>query len=77
METKHRILLVEDDINFGSVLKSYLELNDYDVTLKTDGTSGFSVFKKEKFNLCILDVNMPNMDGFTLASEIKKIDNKI
>ena len=77
MDIKERILLVEDDINFGSVLKSYLELNDYDVVLKTDGASGYSTFKNEKFDLCILDVNMPNMDGFSLASEIKKINNTV
>ena len=40
MEEKYKILLVEDDPNFGSILKSYLELNDFDVTLKTDGKAG-------------------------------------
>ncbi len=67
-----RILLVEDDRNFGDVLRSYLEMNDYDVTLATDGDEGITVFKKNTFDLCILDVMMPKKDGFTLAKEIKE-----
>lgn len=67
----NKILLVEDDRNFGDVLKSYLEMNDYDVTLATDGEEGLFQFKRGKFNLCILDVMMPRKDGFTLGKEIK------
>lgn len=69
-----KILLVEDDASFGSVLKSYLELHNYDVTLCNDGSLGYSAFKKYSFDLCILDIMMPNKDGFTLAKEIKGID---
>jgi two-component system OmpR family response regulator len=68
---KERILLVEDDLNFGSVLRSYLELNDYEVVLKNDGIQGLQAFRKEHFHLCVIDVMLPNMDGFTLAKEIK------
>lgn len=71
---KAKILLVEDDTNLGQVLKSYLELNDYVVELCRDGILGLAAFKREKFELCILDVMMPNMDGFTLAEEIRNID---
>lgn len=67
-----KILLVEDDRNFGDVLRSYLEMNEYDVTLATDGEEGLQVFKKDKFDLCILDVMMPKKDGFTLGKEIKE-----
>jgi len=67
-----KILLVEDDINFGSILKEYLGLNDYAVTLAKNGIEGFEKFKKEKFDLCILDVMMPYKDGFTLAKEIRE-----
>ncbi len=74
---KEKILLVEDDVNFGMVLRSYLELNDYHVVLKQDGYQGLQAFKKEPFSLCIFDVMMPNMDGFTLAAEIRKTDKKI
>ena len=69
---KLKILLVEDDPNFGSILKSYLELADYEVVLKPDGKQGLGCFNSEKFDLCILDIMMPEIDGFTLAREIKK-----
>src|SRR4051812_16583134 len=74
---KPKILLVEDDPNFGSVLKNYLELNDYDVKLATDGFAGFESFQKGSFDLCILDVMMPRKDGFTLASEIRQKDPQV
>ena len=75
MNKKIRILLVEDDPNFGSILKSYLELAEYEVVLKPDGKQGLTCFRNNTFNLCILDIMMPEMDGFTLAIEIKKIDD--
>ena len=78
MDTKKpKILLCEDDPNLGSVLKNYLELNDYDVTLERDGRLGLAAFQREKFELCLLDVMMPNMDGFTLAEEIRDVDPDI
>jgi len=70
----NRILLVEDDRNFGDVLKSYLEMNDYEVTLATDGEQGALAFKNGTFDLCIFDVMMPKKDGFTLAKEIREKD---
>jgi DNA-binding response OmpR family regulator len=74
---KPKILLCEDDPNLGSVLKNYLELNDYDVVLERDGRLGLAAFQREKFDLCLLDVMMPNMDGFTLAEEIRDVDPDI
>lgn len=74
---KPKILLCEDDPNLGSVLKNYLELNEYDVTLERDGRLGLAAFQREKFELCLLDVMMPNMDGFTLAEEIRDVDPDI
>ncbi len=70
--TNHSILLVEDDLNFGDVLKSYLEMHDYAVTLATDGEAGWAEFQKANFELCILDVMMPKMDGFTLGKLIRE-----
>lgn len=67
-----KILLVEDDQNFGDVLCSYLELNGYDVTLANDGQKGLDSYLANDYDLCILDVMMPKMDGFTLGKEIKK-----
>jgi DNA-binding response OmpR family regulator len=73
-----KILLVEDDPNFGDVLRSYLEMNDYDVTLATDGSAGWESFRRGSgFALCILDVMMPKKDGFTLAKEIREKDKDV
>jgi two-component system OmpR family response regulator len=58
-------------------LKNYLELNDYDVTLERDGRLGLAAFQREKYDICLLDVMMPNMDGFTLAEEIRDVDPDI
>lgn len=74
---KYKILLCEDDTNLGMVLKNYLELNDYDVILERDGRLGLAAFQREKFDICLLDVMMPNMDGFTLAEEIRDVDPDI
>lgn len=72
--TNNRILLVEDDQNFGDVLRSYLEMHGYDVRLAIDGLQGADLFKKGKYDLCILDVMMPKKDGFTLGKEIRDKD---
>lgn len=72
--SKPKILLCEDDNNLGMVLKNYLELNDYEVTLERDGRLGLAAFQREKFDICLLDVMMPNMDGFTLAEEIRDVN---
>lgn len=77
MNNKKRILLVEDDPNFGIILRDFLKMNEYDVVLAKNGMEGFEKFKKFQFNLCILDVMMPYKDGFTLASEIKAISQEI
>jgi two-component system, OmpR family, response regulator len=72
--SKPKILLCEDDPNLGMVLKNYLELNDYDVVLERDGRLGLAAFQREKFDLCLLDVMMPHMDGFSLAEDIRDIN---
>ena len=75
-ETK-KILLVEDDQNFGAILKDYLTLNDFEVTLAKNGMEGFEKFKKDTYDLCILDVMMPYKDGYTLAKEIREKNKEI
>ena len=72
-----KILLVEDDPNFGIVLKDYLALNDYHVTHAKDGIEGLIMFKNNDFDLCILDVMMPRKDGFTLAKDIRSTNKEI
>ncbi|WOC51934.1 transcriptional regulator [Bergeyella porcorum] len=73
----NRILLVEDDQSFGAVLKDYLMINNFEVTLATDGEQGLKEFTENEFDICIFDVMMPKKDGFTLAEEVKKIDKNI
>jgi len=72
-----QILLVEDDVNFGTVLRDYLQMNGYIVVLARNGLEGFEKFKKNEFDVCILDVMMPYKDGFTLAKEIRLKDKSI
>lgn len=66
-----KILLVEDEENFGSLLKNYLELSQYEVCWAQNGAEAYSIVKQNDFDLCILDVMMPHMDGFTLGEKIK------
>ncbi|MDG1398791.1 MAG: response regulator transcription factor [Polaribacter sp.] len=72
-----KILLVEDDPNFGTVLKDYLALNDYNVTHAKDGIEGLIMFKNSDYDLCILDVMMPRKDGFSLAKDIRVTNKEI
>ena len=73
MSEKTQILLVEDDNNLGYILKEYLGMYEFEVTWAKDGEAGLNTYKTGKFDLCVLDVMMPKMDGFTLAEEIKAI----
>ena len=74
---KAKILLVEDDINLGDVLTDYLELQGYEVVKALDGVEGIVAFRMHSFDLLILDVMMPRKDGFTLASEIRALNQQI
>ncbi len=69
-----RILLCEDDENLGMLLREYLEAKGYQAELCIDGERGYQAFINESFDLCILDVMMPKMDGFTLAGKIREIN---
>jgi hypothetical protein len=73
-EFKPRVLLVEDDANLGNLLLEYLQAKEYDTTLATNGKEGLTQFKNNVFDVCIFDVMMPIMDGFTLAREVRKLD---
>jgi len=76
MNRKKRVFLVEDDQNFGAVMKSYLEINSYFVNWIQDGNNALNEYKKDDYDLCILDVMLPNIDGFSIASSIRKLDSK-
>jgi DNA-binding response OmpR family regulator len=69
---KPTILLVEDDPNLSLVLQDYLEMLNYNIILCNNGKQGLEKFHAEKVDLCLLDIMMPEMDGITLAEEIRK-----
>ena len=75
--SKGKVMLVEDSQNLRFVLRDYLEMLDFDVVDFGDGESASKAFNKGHFDICILDVMMPDKDGFTLIQEIKKIDPNI
>jgi DNA-binding response OmpR family regulator len=72
-----KILLVEDDQTLNFIIKDNLEQNGYVVTSAEDGESALKFFKSEKFSLCLLDVMLPKKDGFTVAKEIREIDDHV
>ncbi len=79
MTTKRKIklFLVEDDTSFGSILKSYLEMNDFSVFWTEDGAKAVTNFKKQAFDLCILDIMLPHVDGFEIARQIRMLRNDV
>ena len=77
MKSNKKILLVEDDPNFGRILKDYLTINNYEVSLAVNGIEGFEKFNRSEFDLCILDIMMPFKDGLTLAREIREVNEAI
>lgn len=77
MANNHTILLAEDDVNLGTLLQTFLKSKGYDVTLAENGALAFQLFGESNFDFCIFDVMMPEMDGFTLAKEVREIDKKV
>jgi DNA-binding response OmpR family regulator len=72
MKTRN-ILLAEDDSNLGQLLRNYLNIKKYETTLTVNGTEALKAFQQTTFDLCILDIMMPEMDGITLAAEIRRL----
>jgi len=72
-----KILLAEDDTNLGNLLCDYLKAKGYHTVLAANGEEAFNLFAKGVYNLCLLDVMMPIKDGFTVAKEIRKINDTI
>ena len=77
MVSKPKILLVEYDVDLGNVLKQYMDYSGYDVKLCRNGREGLDAFKADSYDLCILDVMMPLMDGFTLAQKIRVLRKNV
>jgi DNA-binding response OmpR family regulator len=74
---KIRILLAEDDSNLGLLLRNYLTAKNYETELFINGSLALEAFPNSSFGLCILDIMMPEMDGLTLAKEIRRINKEI
>lgn len=77
MDEKLRILLCEDEESLGMLLREYLQMKGYDVELCLDGEAGYREFTKSRFDMCLLDVMMPKMDGYALASEIRLVNQDV
>lgn len=77
LKNSANILLIEDDPNLGLILQESLQLQGFEVELCTDGEEGKTAFLQNQFDLCLLDVMLPKKDGFTLAGEIRKINQDI
>ncbi len=77
MSQKKSLFFVEDDLSFGAVLKSYLEICNFSVTWLDDGKHAVSAFKEGAYDLCLLDVMLPHVDGFSIGREIRSIDPHI
>lgn len=76
-ENKLRILLCEDEESLGMLVREYLQGKGYDAELYLDGEAGYKAFMKGKYDICLLDVMMPKMDGFTLAREIRIVNSEV
>jgi two-component system OmpR family response regulator len=68
------VLLAEDDDNLGLLLRNYLNMKKFETVLEINGTEALETFKKGSFDICIFDIMMPDMDGITLATEVRKIN---
>ena len=77
MENKLHILLCEDEESLGMLVREYLQAKGYDAELYLDGEAGYKAFVKGKYDMCLLDVMMPKMDGFTMARELRSINSEV
>ncbi len=75
--SKIKILLAEDDSNLGILLRNYLMAKEYETLLCVNGISALEAFSGDRFNICILDIMMPGMDGLTLAREIRQLSPEV
>lgn len=72
-----KVLIAEDDRDFGSILSQYVTISGFDVTLGRDGKEAWDLFCQGKYDMCVFDVMMPEMDGFTLAEKVKEANPEI
>src|SRR6266480_1149168 len=75
--SKTKIFYVEDELFLGKIVRECLESRGFDVVMESDGAKATDVFKKIKPNICVLDIMLPNKDGFTIADEIRELDEEV
>ena len=75
--SKVKILYVEDELFLGKIVKESLESRSFDVIMESDGANVLQVFKRVNPDICVLDVMLPNKDGFTIAEEIRAVNFKV
>jgi DNA-binding response OmpR family regulator len=72
-----KVLIAEDDRDFGNILSQYVTISGFEVTLGRDGKEAWELFNQVKPDICVLDVMMPEMDGFSLAEKIKEVNPSV
>lgn len=72
-----KILYVEDELFLGKIVRESLESRGFEVIMESDGAKVLDLFKKNKPDICVLDVMLPNKDGFEIADQIREIDKKV
>lgn len=77
MANKTKVLLVEDDRTMAGLIKKFLDVNGYDTIHRDNGNTAFDTFKEQKFDVCLIDVVIPQKDGYQLAKEIRALDSKV
>jgi DNA-binding response OmpR family regulator len=75
--SKTKVLYVEDELFLGKIVRESLESRGFDVLMEEDGAKVLARFKKDKPDICVLDVMLPNKDGFTIADEIRELDEEV
>ncbi|MFL5743281.1 MAG: response regulator transcription factor [Niastella sp.] len=75
--SKIKILYVEDELFLGKIVKESLESRQFEVVMESDGTNVLSIFREMNPDVCVLDVMLPNKDGFTIAGEIREINGRV
>jgi len=75
--SKVKVLYVEDELFLGKIVKESLESRGFDVSMESDGAKATALFKKTEPDICVLDVMLPNKDGFTIADEIRDMNDDV
>lgn len=75
--SKTKVLYVEDELFLGKIVKESLESRGFEVVMESDGAKATTIFKKIQPDICVLDVMLPNKDGFTIADEIRELDEDV